>query len=620
VNSDLGDVSSQLAQIESQKATKTEVAVERARINSFTTLAEGSTTGDAELIDVRVGADGETYVNAGEAIRTQFNGIKNTLYNQSTEYQVIDSANYTILDFSISCTNLVDELYTTFLLESSADDKVAIVDVTSGEKYKITGSAFGGIYIGAMFVFASVTDIPSVGTQISQINNGSFDIYAGVTASKWTYVGDYEVTVPDGAVKMYVRRHGGINPVIKKQVTVNESKIPTVTSKLINDSLQKKTIFPITVTPTVTTGTVTAELYKTRRSNQAFKWDFNTVGSITYSSVEFVSETNDVVGVWVYVNYNMLNYNDNYDGVVEIYIDDVLNKQIFVAYSLHSGWNYLILSNISAGKHNVSLKFNFTLVRNDYTLIVDSVELNYKNKPHVLFSFDMFGLDGFNVRYPLLKQRGFRATFCNPIDLSDTQIAELLMQGWDWSLYGGIGTRPDYVTGTVEEWKNYLQANIDAHSSRGLFNPIAYFSPTNRGSQLLMDAEKAVGYRMSRIACSGNNYMEYFTHDGFFIYTFGIGGTTTAQQVIDVLNQAITTGTTVCFFTHRVQDTLTDNMHCLRSVFESVLDAIKAAVDAGKCDVITFREFYQLCEPSDYENYMHQRREKEKNYILSKII
>ena len=58
---------------------KAEIEVERQRINNLTKLPEGSTTGDAELQDIRVGANGETYETAGAAVREQIGSLKKDL-------------------------------------------------------------------------------------------------------------------------------------------------------------------------------------------------------------------------------------------------------------------------------------------------------------------------------------------------------------------------------------------------------------------------------------------------------------------------------------------------------------------------------------------------------------
>lgn len=51
------------------------------RVNNLATLTEGSTTGDAELMDIRAGANAKTYESAGEAVREQFTDAKSDMLN-----------------------------------------------------------------------------------------------------------------------------------------------------------------------------------------------------------------------------------------------------------------------------------------------------------------------------------------------------------------------------------------------------------------------------------------------------------------------------------------------------------------------------------------------------------
>ena len=69
-----------------------DINVLKSRMDTFTSLQNGSTTGDAELIDIRVKADGMSATSAGNAVREQVNELKGDL---SDLYDIVKINNIT---------------------------------------------------------------------------------------------------------------------------------------------------------------------------------------------------------------------------------------------------------------------------------------------------------------------------------------------------------------------------------------------------------------------------------------------------------------------------------------------------------------------------------------------
>lgn len=96
-----------LEQINTEKSERqAEIAIERARINQLATLEGGSTTGDAELQDIRIDASGNSYSSAGNAVRGQIlqllNGVTSVEFNSDNTTLTIGK---TISDKGIESSN-----------------------------------------------------------------------------------------------------------------------------------------------------------------------------------------------------------------------------------------------------------------------------------------------------------------------------------------------------------------------------------------------------------------------------------------------------------------------------------------------------------------------------------
>lgn len=180
INTQLGDIANKtitdeertkLTNLENYDDTsiKNDIQVQKSRIDNLATLKAGSTTGDAELIDGRIGTDGKLYNNIGNAIRSQV--------SQKANQNLLDA--YGLFDI-MSGEKTVSKQGKYFKIDDAINGSIISVDNINNSKILIGGR--------------NMCDLPDVS---ETTNNGiSYSVNNGIVTLNGTSTDVVNIGIP----------------------------------------------------------------------------------------------------------------------------------------------------------------------------------------------------------------------------------------------------------------------------------------------------------------------------------------------------------------------------------------------------------------------------------------
>ena len=157
------------------------IAVERERIDNFTSLPEGSTTGDAELMDGRIDYTGNSWNNIGSHIRGVSNIFDEKINNLESNFPKEYKKENTTIENGV--WNNQHEIK---IIESGEYLHLTEVIVKGGDILKVT--CWGNTWFSPFYIFDANYNLLD-----------SYHTISGDTSESDVHVVDYEVTMPEGA-------------------------------------------------------------------------------------------------------------------------------------------------------------------------------------------------------------------------------------------------------------------------------------------------------------------------------------------------------------------------------------------------------------------------------------
>ena len=448
-------------------------------------------------------------------------------------------------------------------------------------------------------------------------------VTAKITRFTWTsvaagvgyiYVYGFDLYYPDEErtnLKLKVNTLTSDTTNLKSQVTILNGDSNSL-SKVIKDTnrllINKgKVIHTFTSYDTIEKGSASIGSLIGMNTENPLKLVVNTPNGYCdfTKNIALTFKANNVYGLWFWVERE--NIIKTYS--LKVFADSSeIFTSLYTEFNYENGWNYITFIptiDITCSTIRVEYRVKSENASDTIPFYIDSIVENRKLKPCILLGFDNSKKNLYDTIYPLLKERGFVGTFAWQMGnypgsttayLTQDQFDELMGNGWDYAMYGYVGTPPS----DISDWSQYdtlynvLKSYVDLLKSKGISTPVSYFCPNNKSTAPLIKALKSLGFKLLRNH-STQELIGNYDFDSFETSCFQI------QDINDSLlkakariDTAIQTGQSLRIFTHEVV-TSTDStgLNVSSATYTDLLNYIKEKVDAGLIEVVADKEFYK---------------------------
>lgn len=278
--------------------------------------------------------------------------------------------------------------------------------------------------------------------------------------------------------------------------------------------------------------------------------------------------------------------------------------------SFVQGWNTIKVKLKDFYKHGTPnwadiKQVNFRVYTSEFTngkcLWINSIIIDQRMKPTVLFAFDGFYDDVFNYQYPFLYGKNIPATiFANDKQtLTKDFIDKVCMlhytKGWELANYGCNPNKEIMIEDdNPREQYTAVKDTVQWIYNNFTEDVISYAAPFGNLRAISEPILRELGFKIAK--ADADAYCSFFSDKDFVIPMHLLSnaeghGATAIKAKID---EIIETGQTLCIYTSDVTK-YGDEISATKTSFEDVVNYLDRYVRLGLIQCLTFSDFYKQC-------------------------